>query len=156
MPNRDYETRRSAIRALLHQEPAATQASLVADLTAQGHVATQSSVSRDLRELGVIKTPRGYELPPAGKADDDQMGAVADLMRSMRTAGPNLLVLHTAIGAAQRVALALDRSNWPEVVGNIGGDDTVFVATQSALSQKNLIARIERSASSRLSGGTGE
>ena len=44
------------------------------------------------------------------------------------------------------VALALDRCDWPEMIGNIGGDDTVFVATASALQQKNLLARIERSA----------
>jgi transcriptional regulator of arginine metabolism len=59
-----------------------------------------------------------------------------------------LLVIRTAIGAAQRVALALDRSNWPEIIGNIGGDDTVFVATESSFAQKHLIARIERSARS--------
>jgi transcriptional regulator of arginine metabolism len=123
-----------------------SQASLVAALTAKGHTATQSSVSRDLRELGAIKTRRGYELSSNEQGGEAQMTAVAELMRSMHAAGPNLLVLHTAIGAAQRVALALDRSSWPEVVGNIGGDDTVFVATVSALAQKNLIARIERSA----------
>jgi len=44
------------------------------------------------------------------------------------------------------VALALDRCAWPEMIGNIGGDDTVFVATESTLAQKNLVARIERSA----------
>ena len=53
----------------------------------------------------------------------------------------------TAIGTAQRVALALDRSDWPEMVGNIGGDDTVFVATDSASAQKTLLARIERARS---------
>ncbi len=148
MPNGNHQARRSAIRTLLSERPAATQASLVAALTAKGHVATQSSVSRDLRDLGVVKTPRGYELPANNQSGEQQMAAVAELMRSMRTAGPNLLVLHTAIGAAQRVALALDRSNWEEVIGNIGGDDTVFVATESVLAQKNLIARIERSARS--------
>ena len=70
----------------------------------------------------------------------------AELLRKISPAGPNLLVIQTAIGAAQRVALALDRCAWPEMIGNIGGDDTVFVATESALAQKNLIARIERSA----------
>ena len=62
----------------------------------------------------------------------------------MRPAGPNLLVIRTGIGAAQRVALALDRCDWPEMVGNIGGDDTVFVATETAAKQKQLIIRIER------------
>lgn len=148
MPNGNHEQRREAIRELLLSGPAATQASLVATLTALGHIATQSSVSRDLKELGAIKTRHGYELPETNLDGDEQMAAVAELLRSMQPAGPNLLVIHTAIGAAQRVALALDRSAWPEVVGNIGGDDTVFVATPSAGAQKNLIVRIEHAARS--------
>jgi transcriptional regulator of arginine metabolism len=115
-------------------------------LLGQGLVATQSSVSRDLRELGAIKTARGYELPDIDHSGDRQMADVATLLRKISPAGPNLLVIRTAIGAAQRVALALDRSDWPEMIGNIGGDDTVFVATESSLAQKHLIARIERSA----------
>lgn len=147
MPNSSTEQleRRAALRHLLSKGPAATQASLVVALQRDGHVATQSSVSRDLREIGAIKTARGYELP-VDDDGDDQVTRVADLIRKIAPAGPNLLVIRTAIGAAQRVALALDRSGWPEMVGNIGGDDTVFVATESAHAQKNLIARIERAA----------
>jgi transcriptional regulator of arginine metabolism len=148
VPNGNHEQRREAIRELLHSGPAATQASLVATLTAQGHIATQSSVSRDLKELGAIKTRLGYELPESEADGGEQMAAVAELLRNVQPAGPNLLVIHTGIGAAQRVALALDRSDWPEVIGNIGGDDTVFVATASASAQKNLIARIEHAARS--------
>ena len=148
MPNstEDQSLRRDAIRELLLQGPARTQQFLVEALVDQGLVATQSSVSRDLRKIGVIKTARGYELPAANEADDKQMADIATLLRKISPAGPNLLVIRTAIGAAQRVALALDRSNWPEMVGNIGGDDTVFVATASSHAQKQLIARIERSA----------
>lgn len=148
MPNsiEDQSQRRDAIRQLLREKPAETQQSLVDALIARDLVATQSSVSRDLRELGAIKTARGYELPDADETAEQQMAGVATLLRKISPAGPNLLVIRTAIGAAQRVALALDRSNWPEMIGNIGGDDTVFVATESSLAQKNLIARIERSA----------
>ena len=71
-------------------------------------------------------------------------------LRDIHPAGPNLLVVRTAIGAAQRVALAFDRCNWPEVVGNIGGDDTVFVATESGVAQKNLMTRIEHAAHFRI------
>ena len=145
MRNTNHEQRREAIRQLLLQGPAETQESLVAALAARGYGATQSGVSRDLKELGAIKTPAGYELPSGNRDDDQQLAAVADLLRTIHPAGPNLLVVRTAIGAAQRVALAFDRSNWPEVVGNIGGDDTVFVATESATAQKNLITRIEHS-----------
>lgn len=148
MPNTNHQERRDAIRQMLLQGPAETQGSLVDALVGKGYAATQSSVSRDLKEIGAIKTGNGYELPSNGHDDDHQLSAVADLLRTMQPAGPNLLVIHTAIGAAQRVALAFDRCNWPEVIGNIGGDDTVFVATDSAIAQKNLITRIEHSARS--------
>ena len=120
------------------------QQSLVDALTAAGHVATQSSVSRDLRELGAVKTGRGYELPQAEQVNDAHIAAVTGFMRGVHPAGPNLLVVRTAIGAAQRVALAFDRSDWVEIVGNIGGDDTVFVATDSGAAQKKLMSKIER------------
>jgi len=148
VPNTNHELRRDAIRQLLLKRPAETQGSLVAALRAAGYVATQSSVSRDLRELGAIKTTAGYELPTRRQTDDDQFAAVAGLLRTIQPAGPNLLVVKTAIGAAQRVALAFDRCSWPEVIGNIGGDDTVFVATESGIAQKNLITRIEHAARS--------
>ncbi|MCO4811077.1 MAG: ArgR family transcriptional regulator [Gammaproteobacteria bacterium] len=142
----DQIQRRSAIRELLQQGPAATQASLVSALRTRGYVATQSSVSRDLREIGAIKTVHGYELPAANDSGDDHVSQVADLLRTVTPAGPNLLVIHTAVGAAQRVGLAFDRCDWTGIVGTIAGDDTVFIATESAAAQKNLITRIERSA----------
>ena len=146
MPNTTEEQRqrRDVIRQLLLREPADTQQALVEELKARGLFATQSSVSRDLKDLGAIKTNRGYELPRPGPADDRALADVAGFLRSVTPAGPNLTVIRTAIGAAQRVALALDRSGWPEMIGNIGGDDTVFVATDSAAAQKLLIAKIER------------
>jgi len=136
--------RRDTIRQLLLRTPAETQQSLVRELHSRGLVATQSSVSRDLKELGAIKTSRGYELPGPESADEQELAGVAGLLRGITPAGPHLTVIKTAIGAAQRVALALDRSNWPEMIGNIGGDDTVFVASDSAAGQKVLIAKIER------------
>ena len=140
----EQSQRRERIRQLLSDSPAETQQSLVDALVELGIVATQSSVSRDLRELGAIKTPRGYELPDEQASNDDEFAGVRELLRDMQPAGPNLLVIRTGVGAAQRVALALDRCGWPEMVGNIGGDDTVFVATGSAAKQKQLITRIER------------
>ncbi len=136
--------RREAIRQILHSGPAGTQQSLLDELTAQGFAATQSSVSRDLREIGAIKTARGYELPDGNVSSYDEVGKVSGLLRDLQPAGPNLLVIKTAIGAAQRVALALDRCDWPEIVGNVGGDDTVFTATTNAAGQRSLVAKIER------------
>ena len=135
--------RREAIRRLLLSGSQSNQQQLVDALIDQGFVATQSSVSRDLKELGAVKTARGYEIPSSG-ALDDKLGEVSDLLRSMTPAGPNLLVIKTAIGAAQRVALAMDRVDWPDVVGTVAGDDTVFVATENTRQQRRVVARIHR------------
>ena len=138
--------RQEAIRDILTTGPAATQQDLVQALLGLGFDATQSSVSRDLKDIGAIKTGSGYELPGADKGGDDEVAQVADLVRDLSAAGPNLLVIKTAIGAAQRVALALDRSSWSEIVGNVGGDDTVFTATRDLAAQRRLINKIERAA----------
>lgn len=147
--NTEQSERRAAIRQLLSQGPVEKQQTLVDALTTKGLTVTQSSVSRDLRDLGAIKTPSGYELPDADRDGEEELARVAGLLRSATPAGVHLLVVKTATGAAQRVALALDRSGWPEIVGNIGGDDTVFVATSSASGQKHLISRIERATAAR-------
>ncbi len=145
----EQSVRRAAIRQLLNQGPVETQQSLVDALTARGLAVTQSSVSRDLRDLGAIKTNDGYELPKRNRDGEQEVARVAGLLRGATPAGVHLLVIKTAVGAAQRVALALDRSGWPEIVGNIGGDDTVFVATSSASGQRQLISKLERAVAAR-------
>lgn len=146
MPNsiKEQADRHKLIRELLQRGPILTQQSLVAELDVRGLTATQSSISRDLKEIGAVKTAHGYELAKASQGSGREVEAVAGFLRDVTPAGPHLLVIHTAVGAAQRVALALDRSNWPEIVGNIGGDDTVFVATDSANKQKILTSKIVR------------
>lgn len=144
MPNGTHQSRRAAIREMLHSGPIETQAALVEALEAQGFAATQSSVSRDLRELGAIKSSQGYILAANDASASGHLVEVGGLLREINKAGNHLLVIRTAIGAAQRVALALDRSNWAGMVGTIAGDDTIFVATDTAANQNILISRIEQ------------
>lgn len=136
--------RQNAIRQILSAGPADTQQYVVDQLIELGFEATQSSVSRDLKDINAIKTAAGYELPSPSLDEVDEIANVAGLLRGLKPAGPNLLIIQTAIGAAQQVALALDRCGWPEIVGNIGGDDTVFAATSNAAAQRSLTSKIER------------
>ena len=53
-----------------------------------------------------------------------------------------LLIIRTLPGSAHAVAAALDRTRWPEVVGSIAGDDTVFVATADRPSLRRLRDRL--------------
>jgi len=51
-------------------------------------------------------------------------------------------VLRTTIGAAQSVAVAIDKAQWPEVAGTLSGDDTIFIATSNQRAQAELISRL--------------
>lgn len=142
----DQQRRRRAIAELLESHVIRRQSELVRLLRAKGLEATQSSISRDLRDLGAAKLTAGYSLPePSRRNNAEALRTVAEFFRKIRSAGPNLLVISTAVGAAQRVCVTLDRANWPEVVGTISGDDTIFVATTGAEAQRRLNARLQES-----------
>ena len=137
-----HENRQQAIRKLLHDGFATTQKCLVEELKKKGYIATQSSISRDLKDIGAFKTVQGYTLGKEEQKDSSDIHNITDLIVAVNIAGPNLLIIKTKIGAAQQVALFLDESDWPGIMGNIGGDDTVFTATSNKTSQRNLIDSI--------------
>jgi transcriptional regulator of arginine metabolism len=135
--------RRGAIVRLLRAGRVRKQQDLVRLLKKEGHDATQSSISRDLRDLGALKASGRYVLPPdeVTRANGD-FAALAQFVRALRRAGPSITVLRTTIGAAQSVAVAIDKAEWPEVAGTISGDDTIFIATASVRAQEELLARL--------------
>jgi transcriptional regulator of arginine metabolism len=140
---RAQKLRREAIVRILRSVAVGRQAELVELLRTEGHDATQSSVSRDLREIGVVKAGDRYLLPgsedPPGHG---QFEAVRSFIRGYRAAGSSLTVLRTTAGSAQSVAIAVDKARWPEIVGTIAGDDTIFIATAGARMQQRLHDRL--------------
>ncbi|MBU6211691.1 MAG: hypothetical protein KJS73_05775 [Gammaproteobacteria bacterium] len=137
--------RREAILRILRGAPVRKQDELVRLLREAGHDVTQSSVSRDLRELGVLKASGRY-LPPSEESSRtlDDFDTLRQFVRGVATAGAALTVLRTTIGAAQSVAIAIDKAAWPEVVGTISGDDTIFIATDSGEAQTTLVVRLRK------------
>src|ERR1700742_2047272 len=136
--------RRSAIARILQASPVRKQDELVRLLKDQGHDVTQSSISRDLRDMGVLKAGGRYVLPPEelARATGD-FGMLAQFVRGLKKAGPSLTVLKTTIGAAQSVAVAIDKAEWPEVAGTLSGDDTIFIATANSRAQDELVSRLQ-------------
>jgi transcriptional regulator of arginine metabolism len=138
--NGNAPARRDALVKIIREQVVGRQTELVALLRKLGHIATQSSVSRDLRELGVAKMGDRYVLPDAAARSD--FATLKQFVSARFTAGTNLTVLKTTIGSAQSVAVAIDGARWPEVVGTISGDDTIFIATAGALEQRQLGERL--------------
>ena len=55
----------------------------------------------------------------------------------------NLLVVKTLAGGAQAVSEALDWEEWPEVLGTLGGDDTILLVLRDAAHLPEIQRRIE-------------
>jgi transcriptional regulator of arginine metabolism len=118
--------RHGQILKLVRSRRIHTQDELAQELRKIGIATTQVTLSRDLRELHLAKTADGYrEMEPEDMGPQLRLLA-AEFLQDIRTA-QNLIVLKTAPGHANSVAVALDGEEWPEIVGTIAGDDTIVV-----------------------------
>lgn len=139
----DRKKRLLRIMEVISTRAVRTQEELVDILNAEGWDVTQSSVSRDVAALRLIKVEGAYRRPaPAPSVTDPDEQRIADGVLTLDPAGDVLLVLHTPPGEANRVAVAIDRLAWSEVVGTIAGDDTIFVAVRDGAAQKRVARNI--------------
>jgi len=128
--------RQAQILKLIRTQPIRTQEELSAALGKMGFEVTQVTLSRDIRELGLVKGSQGYQeaaptAAPAGEHSNALRRVVEETVRDVRTA-QNLVIIRTSAGNSAPLAYALDREGWPEIVGTIAGEDTVFVAAPDA------------------------
>jgi transcriptional regulator of arginine metabolism len=139
----DRRKRHLKILELISTRPVRTQEELADALAAQGWEVTQSSVSRDIAALRLAKFDGAYRRPPprASRTDPDER-RVAEGVLTVETAGDALVVLHTPPGEANHVAVALDRLAWPEVIGTIAGDDTIFLAVKDPAAQRRVLRSV--------------
>ena len=140
-------SRQNLILELVRREPFANQEQLRRTLVKSGFDVTQATLSRDIHELGLVKTADGYG-PPNGdqRTEPAAVPAAMRLVRQFVTEvreAQNLIVVKTARGSAQPVASALDAENWPELVGTVGGDDTILVISQSKKNARKLALRLQ-------------
>ena len=142
--------RQSAILDLVSRYAMRSQDTLRRQLAARGITATQATISRDIKELGLVKRAAdgAYQMsqpetPSVAVMGDRVRRAVeAHLRRADRV--QQLLVLKTAPGQAQPLALALDQAAWPEMVGTVAGDDTVLMVTRTERSARTIERRLEQ------------
>jgi transcriptional regulator of arginine metabolism len=141
----DRRKRHLKILELISTRAVRTQEELAEALAAEGWDVTQSSVSRDIRVLRLIKVNGAYRRPAAlsTPVDPDER-RIADGVLTIEPAGEALVVLHTPPGEANRVAVALDRLAWPDVVGTIAGDDTIFLAVKDGTAQRRVIGEVRK------------
>lgn len=124
--------RQGQIQKLIRAKRILTQEDLARELKeTYGIRTTQVTLSRDIRELGLLKTPEGYRQVAPATAGPDLATVAAEFLQDVRVA-QNLMVLRTSPGNANALAVALDKEQWPEVVGTLAGDDTILVVAPDA------------------------
>jgi transcriptional regulator of arginine metabolism len=140
----DRRKRHLKILELISTRPIRTQEDLAEALAMEGWAVTQSSVSRDIASLRLAKVDGIYVRPAAAiqRARDPDELRIAEGLLTVDLAGDALIVLHTPPGEANRVGAALDRLSWPEIVGTIAGDDTIFLAVQHRKAQREIVRRL--------------
>ena len=134
--------RQGQILKLIRSKRIGTQEELASELKALGIGATQVTLSRDIRDLRLAKTHEGYQEMAVEETRPQFSTLAADFLTDVRSA-QNLVVLRTAPGHANFVAVSLDNEEWPQIVGTIAGDDTILViatdtATADALRERFL------------------
>jgi transcriptional regulator of arginine metabolism len=141
----DRRKRHLKILELINTRAIHTQEELAEALAGAGWEVTQSSVSRDIAALRLVKVDGAYRKPPRGRnIQDPDERRIADGVLSFEPAGDALIVLHTPPGDANRVAVALDRLAWPDVLGTIAGDDTIFLATKDSPAQRRVLREVRK------------
>ena len=142
--------RHAMILKLIGQYDIETQEELAARLAENGFSATQATISRDIRELKLTKvaSDRGrVRYTVLQTADTETEGiylrTFKDAVISMETAG-NLLVIKTESGMAMAAAAALDELAWPEIVGCIAGDNTIFLAIKTAANAEKVLEKLKK------------
>jgi transcriptional regulator of arginine metabolism len=128
--------RHGQILKLIRARKIRTQDELARELQQAGITATQVTLSRDIRDLHLVKTREGYRETSSEEAGPSFASLAAEFLHDVRLA-QNLVVLKTAPGHANSVAVALDNEDWPEVAGTLAGDDTILViAPDNATAEK--------------------
>ena len=135
-------SRQSKILEIIDSRNIETQEELLFALKESGYKVTQATVSRDIKELKLIKltSSEGKQsyatIKNINTIFDERVATV--FRESVLTVdlAAFLIVLHTLPAMAQAAALAIDAMEWPEIVGTIAGDDTIFVAVRE---EKNVV-----------------
>lgn len=143
--------RREEILRIVRETAVHSQDELMASLRQRGFKVTQPTLSRDLRELGLLKTPNGYmtadalapvaQFAPRESREHRFEQLVRDRVLSAEAA-LNMVVIKTPVAEAQPLASAIDAADIEDILGTLGGDDTIFIAFRTTAAAESFSRRV--------------
>jgi transcriptional regulator of arginine metabolism len=133
------------LKKIISEQEVSDQIQLLKELRNSGIETTQATISRDLQELNVVKVrikPGRYKYEILEKASEsdlsEQLRVVFDNFVDGIKSTNNLIVIKTAPGNANSVAVIIDRLGLPEILGTIAGDDTILVIVDTDENRKRI------------------
>jgi len=144
--------RHAKILEIVEQYIIETQDDLAERLKQEGMDVTQATISRDIKELRLVKvlTEDGKSrYASITQSDGDISNKLLRVFTEAFVSGDyanNIIIVKTLPGMAQAAASAIDSLKWHEIVGTIGGDDTVLIVCRAELIAEKLVDRFNRMA----------
>ncbi len=125
--------RQDKIIEIIWNNDITTQEMLKGCLEAENIAVTQATLSRDIKELKLKKEPSAdgilrYVKPVKKQTECPPIfrDSVYDVLYAMNT-----VVIKCQSGMAQAACATLDKMDFPEIVGTVSGDDTIFALTKT-------------------------
>ncbi len=139
--------RHDTILEIVNARVVSSQEDLRKLLLQRGWDVTQATLSRDLRELRLarVPTPEGARYAITDGSIEESRAALDTLLPQLflRIDGVSeMLVLRTVPGGAQPIAAALDGEAWSDILGTVGGDDTILIICRSVAARERVMRRL--------------
>ena len=139
--------RHDTILEIIDSRVVSSQEDLRKLLLQRGWDVTQATLSRDLRELRLarVPTPEGARYAVTDGSIEESRAALDTLLPQLflRLEGVSeMLVLRTVPGGAQPIAAALDGEGWSDILGTVGGDDTILIICRSVAARDRVMRRL--------------
>lgn len=134
--------RQLALKNLISKNQLRTQQDLVDALIKEGFNVGQATISRDIQEMGVMRMGGVYRLGEGLGRSMRWTELLSHPNLKIARSGDNIVVVRIGLGEAPLLAAEIDQLDWPEIVGTIAGDDTLFIAVANSTAQKQIIQRL--------------
>ena len=140
--------RHAKIFEIISHKEIETQEELCAEFHKLNFVVAQATVSRDIKELhlfkvaGIEKKYRyAYIHESQGEISPKMKSLFLDCVVSVRCA-QNIIVIKTLPGNGNNAGSVIDKLNYPEIIGSVAGDDTLFAVCESNEKAQYIVGKI--------------
>ena len=141
--------RLEAIRLIISSQQLGSQEELMNALQKEGFSLTQATLSRDLKQLKVAKASTlggQYIYVLHNETMYKRVSTASSIREMMQVPGflsinfsGNMGVIKTRPGYASAIAFNIDRSDIPQILGTIAGDDTIFIVVKEGVKSQEVV-----------------